>query len=162
MDASREYLVWLANAEFGGGSFNGPSLIETLESLSVDDARSTATYEGYSAWGAALHVLYYKHLVAKQICAEVPPYLHEEKDWPALPEAATQDSYAAVINELRAVHELTTRSFASATTDALAEPMPGWNVPLWKAYAWLVSHDTNHNTQIRNMGLPLLRGAQPG
>lgn len=152
-------MVWLADTEFGGRSFNGPSLIETLRSISAQEAVSTGTYEGYSAWGVSLHVLYFKYLIGKELGAALPAYRYEEKGWPALPADLGEESYASMIAELEAFHGATMDAFKAAPAERLAKPMPGWKVPLGQAFAWLVSHDTNHNTQIRNMGLPSLRGA---
>ena len=157
MDASREYLIWLGETEFGGGSFNGPSLIETLKSLSAKEATSTETYEGYSAWGVALHVLYFKYTIGKELGAEFPAYTYDENGWPALPDDPSEETYAAMIADLETFHRAAMAAFKSATDEKLASPMPGWKTSLGNAFAWLVAHDTNHNTQIRNMGLASLK-----
>ena len=60
-------MIELSNQECLTGSFNGPALVETLRSLSPAEAASTDTYEGYSAWTVALHVLYYKQMIAREI-----------------------------------------------------------------------------------------------
>ena len=150
-------MAWLAETEFAGRSFNGPSLIETLRSLSVEEALSTDTYEGYSAWGVALHVLYFKYKIGKELGARLPEYVYQENGWPKLPDRTDGKSYAAMIDELQAFHNAVMDAYRDATDEMLAAEMPGWKVPLGNAFAWLVSHDTNHNTQIRNMGLPSLR-----
>ncbi len=103
MNKAFDYLLRLGDAEFSGQSFNGPSLIETLKSLSVSEAASTDTYEGYSAWGAALHVLYYKHLVGRALNADLPKYNHEENGWPSLPDDRSEESYNAMITELESL-----------------------------------------------------------
>lgn len=157
MDATRDYLAWLADSEFGGGSFNGPSLIETLRSISAEEALSTDTYEGYTAWGVALHVLYFKYLVGKQLGAELPEYHYDEKGWPAIGDDRSQSAYESMIEELEAFHNPTVTAFKTASDEQLSAEMPGWERPLGIAFAWIVSHDTNHNTQIRNMGLPSLK-----
>jgi hypothetical protein len=154
---SRDYLAWLADAEFTGGSFNGPALLETLKSLTAEEALSTDTYEAYSAWGVVLHVLYYKYLVGRELGASFPAYDHEETNWPSLPDDAGPSTYESMIEELVTFHEALMTAFRDASPDALEAPMPGWDTSLGRAFAWLVAHDTNHNTQIRNMGLPSLR-----
>ena len=159
MDMSRDYMIWLAETEFGGGSFNGPSLIETLRALSAEEAVSTDTYEGYSAWGVALHVLYFKYKIGKELGAELPEYAHDENGWPSLPGDTGEESYRAMIRELEAFHKAVMDAFREAPAEKLEAPMPGWKVSIGRAFAWLVSHDTNHNTQIRNMGLPSLKQA---
>lgn len=150
-------MIWLADSEFAGPSYNGPSLIETLRSISAEEAVSTDTYEGYSAWGVALHVLNLKYKIGTQLGADLPEYNYEDKGWPALPAKPDQDSYEAMISDLIAFHDPIVAAFRDATPEKLEEPMPGWKIPLGSAFAWLVAHDTNHNTQIRNMGLPSLK-----
>lgn len=157
MNASREYLVWLGETEFAGKSMNGPSLIETLRSLSAEEATSTDTYEGYSAWGVALHVLFFKYKLGQALGASMPAYKYEENGWPSIPNDTSQESYEAMINELVAFHDSVMAAVRSAPDEKLAEPMPGWKMPIGKALAWVISHDTNHNTQIRNMGLESLK-----
>jgi hypothetical protein len=157
MDSSRKYLAWVGKTEFEGKSLNGPSLIETLQSLSVEEATSTDTYEGYTAWGVALHVLYFKYKVAAALGADLPAYQYEESAWPAIPEQPSQDAYEAMIDDLKRFHHSGMTAFESVDAAKLAKPMPGWKVSIGEAFAWVVSHDTNHNTQIRNMGLPSLK-----
>jgi hypothetical protein len=156
MNAQNDYLFWLSDAEFRGKSLNGPSLIETLRSLSAAEATSTDTYEGYTAWGVALHVLWFKHLVGRALDADLPPYPHEESGWPALPEDLGEESYKSMIAELEASHDALMKAVRGAP-ERLADPMPRWNMPIGQAFAWVVAHDTNHNTQIRNMGLASLK-----
>lgn len=157
MNPSCEYLAWLGDTEFAGKSMNGPSLIETLRSITAEEATSTDTYEGYTAWGVALHVLYFKYKVGQALGAAMPEYTYDENGWPSLPSNTDQQSYEAMIDELVAFHDPIMNAFRNASDEKLAEPMPGWKMPIGNAFAWVVSHDTNHNTQIRNMGLASLK-----
>lgn len=157
MNTEREYMLWLADGEFAGPSFNGPSLVETLRALSAAEAASTDTYEGYSAWAVALHVLYFKYKIGTELGAKLPSYDHDDNGWPALPADTSEANYTAMVDELVAFHEPVVDAYRNATPEKLEEPMPGWKVPLGKAFAWLVAHDANHNAQIRNMGLASLK-----
>jgi len=150
-------MVDLSNQECVGGSFNGPALLETLRSLSPEEAASTETYEGYSAWSVALHVLYYKHMIAAQLGAKLPSYDYEQTNFPEPPEEVTKEAWEKVITDNEATQTGFVEALASASDAKLEETYKPWKVPLAKAVAWVVSHDTNHNTQIRNMGLPSLR-----
>ena len=157
MDIGMRLLIDLANQECLKGSMNGPSLVETLRSLSPEEAASTDTYEGYSACGVALHVLYLKHLVSRELGATLPEYEYEETDFPKLPGELTQAAWDKVIGEIEAAH----RGFVDALSASPAESLDGtfeaWKTSKGKAAAWLVAHDTAHNGQIRNMGLPSLK-----
>jgi uncharacterized damage-inducible protein DinB len=153
----REMIVTLANQECLTGSWNGPALIETLRSISPEEAASTDTYEGYSAWSVALHVLQFKHVVATGLGAEVPAYVYEKVDFPSPPENQSRAAWDTVINELEAVHKGLMDAVNTASEARLNELHEKWKVPVWESMMWSISHDTNHNGQIRNMGLASLR-----
>lgn len=150
-------MIWLADAEFAGPSMNGPSLVETLRSLSAQEAASTDTYEGYSAWGVALHVLFFKYKIGGQLGANLPAYDHDENGWPSLPDDLGEANYKAMIDELEAFHRPTVAAFKAAGSEKLEERFAPMKTSLGNAFAWLVAHDANHNAQIRNMGLPSLK-----
>ncbi len=157
MDTVKDYFIWLADAEFSGGSMNGPTFIETLESLSAEEASSTDTYEGYTAWGVTLHTLYFKYKVGLALGAKMPEYTYDDSAWPSTPDGPDEAKYKAMIEDFKGFHRGVVDAFTAASEDRLAEEMPGWKMPIGKAFAWLVAHDTNHYTQIRNMGLASLK-----
>lgn len=152
-------MIWLADAEFAGPSLNGPSLVETLRSLSAAEAASTDTYEGYTAWGVALHVLFFKYKIGAQLGAKLPAYDHDENGWPSLPDETSEANYKAMIDELEAFHRPTVEAFRAASAEKLEERFAPMKTSLGNAFAWLVAHDANHNAQIRNMGLASLKEA---
>jgi uncharacterized damage-inducible protein DinB len=157
MNTARKIMIDLSNQECLGGSLNGPSLIETLRSLSPEEAASTETYEGYSAWSVALHVLYFKHMIGGALGGTLPSYDYEETDFPTPPEAVTQAAWDKVIADNEAIHKGFIDALTAASDEQLEANYAPWKMPLGKAVTWIISHDTNHNTQIRNMGLPSLR-----
>lgn len=156
MDIGIKLLVDLSNQECVAGSLNGPALIETLRSLSSAQASSNATYEGYTAWGVALHVLYFKHLVAKRLGAVIV-YEHEEADFPALPEVRDETTWTSVIDEIESAQKSFTEALADATDADLNSTFEEWKMPIGAGVAWLISHDISHNAQIRNMGIESLK-----
>jgi len=48
MQTSLSLLIWLAESEYNGGSFNGPNLVKTLKSLTMEQVTTAETYEGYT------------------------------------------------------------------------------------------------------------------
>jgi uncharacterized damage-inducible protein DinB len=156
MDIGIKLLVDLSNQECVAGSLNGPALIESLRSLSSADASSNATYEGYTAWGVALHVLYFKYLVAKRLGAAIV-YEHEKTDFPALPEDRDEAAWNNVIDEIESAQKSFIEVLANATEADLNSTFEEWKMPIGAAVAWLISHDISHNAQIRNMGIESLK-----
>ena len=55
-----------ADGEFDGESFNGPSLMATLDCLTAQTAASTEPREGYSPWSVAIHVAYHKYYFVRE------------------------------------------------------------------------------------------------
>ena len=79
-------LIGLAEAEYHGGSFNGPNLVKTLASLTLDQATTTDTYEGYSVWSIVLHLMYWKYEMAKLLGKAAPEdFPYEATNWPPVP-----------------------------------------------------------------------------
>lgn len=158
MDTGTKLLVELANQECLSGSLNGPALLETLRALPANEAASDDTYEGYTAWSVALHVLYFKHMVGVQLGADVPQYEYEKTDFPPTPAHVTEEAWTKVADEIEACHRAFVDALAKASPAKLEAEFKAWEMPLGRAVTWIVSHDVAHNAQIRNMGLPSLRG----
>lgn len=150
-------MIDLSNHECVSGSLNGPALLETLRSLSAEEAVSTDTYEKYSAWSIALHVLYYKHPIAVELGADLPPFGYGENDFPDAPEHPTEEAWQKLIGEIEATHLAFVSALAEVDDAKLKGNYAKWDMPLGASVEWVVSHDVNHNGQIRNMGLPSLK-----
>ena len=157
MDIGRRLLIDLSNAECDSGTLNDVSLLETLRSLSHEEAASTDTYEGRSAWAMAIHVLYFKRQVAIELGASVPPYTYEETDFPPLPKETSKEAWERLIGEIETTHVSFTDGLAEVDDERLAGTYEKWDMPLGEAVTWVISHDTYHNAQIRNMGLAGLK-----
>ncbi len=144
MNKTIELFVDLTDREFDGQSFNGPSLMRTLRSLSLEQAVAKKTHEDYKAWSIVLHLGYWKQFLAVQLSGKdgaVSPVPHEEKDWPSLPPELS----------LEAVHRFYMDALRSFPPDRLDEELEAWECPF--GIAWMATHDTYHVAQIRNMGL---------
>jgi hypothetical protein len=148
-----------ADADFEGESFNGESLIATLEKLTPEAAASKATHEGYSAWAVAVHLAYWKFFLARSLDAEAAgsfPYQHDKHGFgEAVP--VDEAGWKALIAYLRTIHATTGRLIRALDELRLAETMPAWKIPYAKAIAWYLGHDGYHTAQLRNMGVPGLR-----
>jgi uncharacterized damage-inducible protein DinB len=147
-----------ADAEFGGDSFNGPSLMATLECLTPDMAAYDLTHEGYSAWEIALHLAYFKHFIAKALDPGIEAYpLPKGPSGFGTVPVPTQEAWRELLDYLRAIHSRVMQLVRAAPESRFDEPTPRWEVPIGKAVAWLFTHDTYHTAQLRNMGVPGLK-----
>jgi uncharacterized damage-inducible protein DinB len=168
MDHPKDFLVWAimqAQREFDGHAFNGSSLMETFRSLDAQDAASTDTWEGYSAWSVANHVCYYKYFMIKAIdaaqgshhAAALEPWTGPENAETPAPENANEIRWAGMLGLLEATHQTVMDVIRHVDTNLLGKILPSWNVPFGEAIAWLLNHDSYHAAQIRSMGIPALR-----
>lgn len=147
----------MADKEFDGESFNGPSLMKTLDGLSAEEAASEATYEGYSAWEVAIHCAFYKYAIALELGAPGFDYPYEEANFARVPSPADDAAWKTTRAVLRRAHHAVMDAVRAASPESLDAVWKEWDVPRREAVAWLCTHDCYHNAQIRNMGLPGLR-----
>ncbi len=161
MEKVLSYFLDYAEAEFDGESFNGPSLMATLDGLSARAAANVETWEGYSAWSVAVHVAYYKFYFVRAILGPEKagpfPYPKDEHGF-GDPTVVSEEDWAALRGYLRRIHSDALDALrAIGAAGRLGDSMPRWDMPYGKAIAWLVGHDTYHAAQIRSMGVPGLQ-----
>jgi len=153
MQTSLSLLIWLAEAEYDGGSFNGPNLVKTLRSLTMEQVTTEETYEGYSVWGIVLHLMYWKHFIARVLGdAALGDFPYQGENWPALPEESSEAAWSRTLSEQDEIHEAYVAALRAFPEGRLGEKME-WGCPFGEAIAWMTTHDTYHIAQIRNMGL---------
>lgn len=150
----------LADREFRGHTFNGYSLMETVNSLSADEASSTDSYEGYSAWSILAHCVYYKFYLLRFLgsAGAVEPYRWSEDSFPVIADRSEQawKDARAYANE---VHVAFLAMLQELEPSQLELRIPAWDCMVKEAILWLAAHDSIHNGQIRNMGIKSLRKA---
>ena len=147
------------DAVFDGYSFNGPPLMKTLESFDAAKAAMNDTFEGYTAWGIALHVMYWKYEFAKMIGDEMPePFPYHAGNWPALPADGSAVAWQETLARLRKVNAVLRERIAALDTAKLDEIIPDWKVTVERGLMWVIGHDTYHTAQIRSMGIPGTEG----
>jgi uncharacterized damage-inducible protein DinB len=147
----------LADREFRGPTFNGHPLMETVNSLSAQEAGSTDTYEGYSAWSTLAHCVYYKYFLLRffGLSAAVEPYPWTEESFPVITDQSDQ-AWAEARSYAVKVHENFLALLQGLVPGQLEQKIPAWDCTVSDAIVWLASHDCSHNGQIRNMGLKSL------
>jgi hypothetical protein len=158
MERNFNLLADLADAEFNGESYNGSSLMATLQGLGPEEAAASSSFEGYSAWSIALHVAYCKWLVAAALLdgkEEVGAY-----PWPVgeggfvEPVDRGEGEWKRLLAYLERIHGVAMRGLRNYAASRWDEVLEAWGIPKGKAAVWLCSHDSYHTAQIRNMGVP--------
>ena len=161
MNELGQVLVEIADREFDGQSYNGPSFMATLRAASLEQVLSTDTLEGFNIYGVVLHVLFckYQMLVALGVEAEAFPY--EDTDWPAVPADADESSWKAALKLLSDYHRRINDAAVALGPEELNVVFARWRTTRRDLLLWYVTHDTYHTAQIRNMGVPGLEFKPP-
>lgn len=159
MDAKLESLTRIARTEFDGPSLMGAAFLPCLASIPFEDVARGDTYEGYSVWGVALHVLYHKYAAIKLAGGAIPAtaYPYEEADWPSLPAHLTKQAWEKLLAELAAMQTAWLAALGAFPMARWDEAIPAWGCTVGQVLDCIVLHDLYHVAQIRNMGLPSLR-----
>jgi hypothetical protein len=164
-----EFIIKNADDEFHGKAFNLHSLIETLRQLNEVSASDTNTFEGYCAWEIANHVCYAKIMILQSLnnlhgnsedsgyMLGIKPIPFEFKDFAPIPENISVDSWSKFLNYFEKVHENCMNAIKDMSAEMFSMIMPEWKIPYGEIIAWLFTHDTYHNAQIRNMGISQLK-----
>lgn len=157
MDGRIETLIRIANAEFNGPSLMGQAFFPCIKALSLDMVTRADTFEGYSVWEIALHVLYHKYATIRLIknSPEIPEYLYEETDWPTPGMKTDKSSWEKLLAEIKAMHETWIKALETFPMSRYNEPIPAWNCTVGQVLECIACHDMYHVAQIRNMGLRL-------
>jgi uncharacterized damage-inducible protein DinB len=147
----------LADREFRGPTFNGHPLMETVNTLSAEEASSTDTYEGYSAWSILAHCVYYKYFLLRflGLSAAVEPYKWAEDSFPVITDQSDQ-AWVEARSYAVEVHEAFLALLQGLESEQMVLEIPAWKCTVSELIVWLASHDCNHNGQIRNMGIKSL------
>lgn len=157
MNQIPEAFFTMLDLEFNGKSWNGPSLMATLQRLSAEEAASTATWEGYSAWEVAIHCASCKAIICKDAGKPVAEWTYDPKQIFAKPAAVGQAAWEADKQLFTLVHDRCSAVLRGMSDQDLAGQMASWKAPWMEIVSWLLTHDAFHAAQIRSMGLPAWR-----
>lgn len=162
MNNTLEYFFSMADADFSGKPYNGPSLMNTLLSLSFADVKSHNTYECYSVWEVAAHCGYCKYIVAKSTGSveSLLPLPFEKTDFPKMSENAGEAEWKELLAWLTKAHEVCMKNLRAFPEERYTDVMSAWKNEYGNIIAWYISHDAYHASQIRNMGIESLKQAK--
>jgi hypothetical protein len=126
-----------------------------LKSLQLEVVRSTETYEGYSVWAVALHVLFHKHATIGLLGGQagLEPFPYEQTDWPPVPKKQDQASWNRLLEELGTVQDSWLKALEASGMSRWNDDLPEWKCTVGQVLQCIACHDMYHVAQIRNMGL---------
>jgi len=159
MDARLESLIRIAETEFDGPSLMGLAFLPCLASIPFEEVAREDTYEGYTVWGVALHVLYHKYAAAKLAGGAIPAtaYPYEEADWPSLPDDRGKAAWDNLLVQLATMQKAWISALGAFPMTRWDEAIPAWGCTVGQVLDCIVLHDLYHVAQVRNMGLASLK-----
>lgn len=157
MDQRLETLVRIASTEFDGPSLMGMSFLPCIEAIPFEELTSAATYEGYTAWGVTLHVLYHKWAAITLAGGKAPVYRYEEADWPSIPSKPDKTAWVALLADLRTMQKAWLAALGAFPMSRWDESIPAWGCTIGQVLDCIALHDLYHAAMIRNMGLKSLK-----
>jgi len=157
MDPKLETLIRIASTEFDGPSLMGKAFLPCIKDIPFEDLTSDATYEGYTAWGVALHLLYHKWAAIKLAGSKAPAYKYEEADWPKLPAKPDKAAWLTLVEDLKAMQKAWLAALGEFPMSRWDESISAWGCTVGQVMDCIALHDLYHSAMIRNMGLKSLK-----
>ncbi len=131
-----------------GPAWHGPSAMETIETMSAEQARRKSVKDAHSAWELALHMIAWQEYAIRVVDGSKESPLEGVADWPKLPETPNEAAWDTAKRKLEGgMRELRERVMHLDET-RLREKVPGRDFPLKVLLHGLVHHHVYHVGQI--------------
>jgi uncharacterized damage-inducible protein DinB len=134
------------NRAFRGEAWHGPSLMESLDGVTVATAAARNVSDAHTIWELVLHVTVWKRTVERRLKGEAIEPTPAE-DWPAAPEP-TMEKWVGTLDELRSSHESLVRTMAALSNEQLDATVPGKEYNVYVMALGTAQHDCYHAGQI--------------
>jgi uncharacterized damage-inducible protein DinB len=133
-------------SSFEGGSWHGPSVRETLDGVTAEEAWRHPIPGAHSIWELVLHLASTYSLVLRRLNGDIVD-LSAEEDWPVV-EAPTATNWTAALNVLRSLNQQLRAAVQHFRTDALDEPLGNPKHSAYEQFVGVTQHDLYHAGQI--------------
>jgi uncharacterized damage-inducible protein DinB len=133
-------------SSFEGGSWHGPSVRETLDGVTAEEAWRHPIPGAHSIWELVLHLASTYSLVLRRLNGDAVD-LSPEEDWPVV-EAPTQANWTAALNVLRSLNQQLRAAAQRFNQDALDEPLGNPKYSAYEQFVGITQHDLYHAGQI--------------
>lgn len=131
---------------FYGGAWHGPSVMESLQNISAENAISKPVNNAHSIWEIVLHINTWQICTIKRIKGEFVEPLPEE-DWPAIIETG-QSAWEGAISRLKASLTELIETISSLDANKLNENIASKNYTYYFLINGLIQHNVYHAGQI--------------
>jgi uncharacterized damage-inducible protein DinB len=131
---------------FYGGAWHGPSVLESLENISAEQAAGKPVRNAHSIWEIVLHINTWRQCAKRRLSGENYEPSPEE-DWPNV-EDTSQSSWENAIGNLKNNMTVLIEFIAKTDGNILNENIAGKNYTGYFLLHGLVQHDVYHAGQI--------------
>jgi uncharacterized damage-inducible protein DinB len=147
MNATK-YLAGRLRRTISGPMWHGPAVAEVLAGLTPAEAAARPIPGAHSAWELVLHLAVWGEIAAARLDGGMVAYPPPDVDWPAPPEHASAEAWAAAQARLAAAYEALAARVVALPRARLAEPVSGQEHSVGAMLDGVVEHGTYHGGQI--------------
>ena len=139
------------NAQLGkaleGDAWHGPSVLETLEGVTVEQAAAHPIAGAHSIWELVLHLCGTYDLVLRRLGGD-GRQLTESEDWPSTPET-TAENWGDSIRTLKQLNEDLRHAVRNFPIERLDKPLvPEAPYTAYTQFIGITQHDLYHAGQV--------------
>ena len=131
---------------FYSRAWHGPSVLESLQNISVINAISKPVRNAHSIWEIVLHITAWQSITSERILGEISEPSPEE-DWPEVTDFS-QSSWEAALNSLKVGASKLTEMISNLDENKLNENIAGKNYSYYFLINGLIQHNVYHAGQI--------------
>ena len=146
MSTELERLEEQLQRSFDGEAWHGPSLRETLDGVTAEEAAQHPIPGAHSIWELVLHLAGTYSLILRRLNGDATD-LSPEEDWPTV-EAPTAANWTAALNVLRSLNEQLRAAVRRFNQDALDHLMGNRKYTAYAQFIGVSQHDLYHAGQI--------------
>lgn len=133
---------------YAGDAWHGPSLSDTLSSVSVKQALARPLAAGHNIWELVLHIELWTKVALEAVQGVPMPKLYgTEKDWARIHEGSEADWMLAT-RQLQETAEQLAKAIESFDDARLTDIVPGRSYDFYYLFHGIVQHSLYHGGQI--------------
>ncbi len=146
MRTELERLEEQLRCSFEGGSWHGPSVRETLDGVTAEEAARHPIPGAHSIWELVLHLAGTYSLVLRRLNGDATE-LSPEEDWPSV-ETLSPANWTAALNVLRSLNQQLRAAVRGYSEEALDQRLGNGKYTAYEQFIGVTQHDLYHSGQI--------------
>ena len=142
-----ERIVDQLRRAFEGNAWSGPSVLEVLAGVAVEQAVAKPIPGAHSIWENVLHIGTDHDVVRRRLLGEVVLALPPDQDWPPPPEP-TPHAWTQAVLQLKRTHQQLLETVATLASERLDEAVPSMGYSVYVMLHGVAQHALYHAGQI--------------